>query len=80
MTGSPCTDSGSQLEQFQPDGAKTSEGAQTSGSQSVETSPVVVTLGQSELTFPLTTSGKRRPRWFQETLKEAKENVREPKS
>jgi hypothetical protein len=28
----------------------------------------------------LTTSGKRRPRWFQETLKEAIENVGEPKS
>jgi hypothetical protein len=27
----------------------------------------------------LTNSGKRRPRWFQETLKEAKENVGEPK-
>jgi hypothetical protein len=41
---------------------------------------VAVTLGQSDLTSPLTTSGKRRPRWFQETLKEAKENVGEPKS
>jgi hypothetical protein len=28
----------------------------------------------------LTTSGKKRPRWFQETLKEAIENVGEPKS
>jgi hypothetical protein len=27
----------------------------------------------------LTTSGKRKTRWFQETLKEAKENVGEPK-
>jgi hypothetical protein len=35
---------------------------------------------QRGLTSPLTTSGKRRPRWFQETLKEAKENVGEPKS
>jgi hypothetical protein len=41
---------------------------------------VAVTLGQSDLTSPLTTSGKRRPRWFQETLKEAKENVGDPKS
>jgi hypothetical protein len=74
VTGSPCTASGSQLEQFQ------SDGAQTSGSQSVETSPVAVTLGQSDLTSPLTTSRKRRPRWFQETLKETKENVGEPRS
>jgi hypothetical protein len=43
-------------------------------------SPEAVTLGQRDLTSPLTTSGKRRPRWFQETLKEARENVREPKS
>jgi hypothetical protein len=27
----------------------------------------------------LTTSKKRKPRWFQETLKEAKENIGEPK-
>jgi hypothetical protein len=80
VTGSPCTASRSQSEQFQSDGAQTSEGAQTSRSQSVETSPVAVTLGHSDLTSPLTTSGKRRPRWFQETLKEAKENVGEPKS
>jgi hypothetical protein len=64
----------------QSDGAQTSEGAQTSGSQSVETSPEAVTLGQRDLTSPLTASGKRRPRWFQETLKEARENVGEPKS
>jgi hypothetical protein len=69
VSRSPCTASGSQ-----------SDGAQTSGSQSVETSLVAVTLGQSDLTSPLTTLGKRRPRWFQETLKEAKENVGDPKS
>jgi hypothetical protein len=69
VTGSPCTTSGSQ-----------SEGAEASGSQSVEMSPEAVTLGQRELTSPLTTSGKRRPRWFQETLKEARENVGKPKS
>jgi hypothetical protein len=80
VTGSPCIASGSQLEQFQSDGAQTSEGVQTSGSQSVETSPETVTLGQRDLTSPLTASGKRRPRWFQETLKEARENVGEPKS
>jgi hypothetical protein len=80
VTGSPCTASGSQSEQFQSDGAQTSEGAQTSGFQSVETSPEAVTLGQRDLTSPLTASGKRRPRWFQETLKEAGENVGEPKS
>ena len=41
---------------------------------------MAVTLGQSDLTSPLTTSGKRIPRWFQETLKEARENVGDPKS
>jgi hypothetical protein len=74
VTGSPCTASGSQSEHVQ------SEGAQTSGSQSVEMSPEAVTLGQRDLTSPLITSGKRKPRWFQETLKEARENVGEPKS
>jgi hypothetical protein len=56
------------------------DGTQTSRSQSVETSPEAVTLGPSDLTSPLTTSGKTRPRGFQETLKEARENVGEPKS
>jgi hypothetical protein len=73
VTGSPCTASGSQSEGVQ------SEGAEASGSQSIETRLEVDTLGQGDLTSPLTTSGKRRPRWFQETLKEAKENVGEPK-
>jgi hypothetical protein len=80
VTRSPCTASGSQSEHVQSDGAQTSEGVQTSGSQSVEVSPEAITLGQRNLTSPLTTSGKRRPRWFQETLKEAIENVGEPKS
>jgi hypothetical protein len=80
VTGSPCTASGSQVEHVQSDGAQTSERGQTSGSQSVEASPEAITLGQRDLTSPLTTSGKRRPRWFQETLKEAIENVGEPKS
>jgi hypothetical protein len=74
VTGSPCTASGSQSEHVQ------SEGVEASGSQSVETSPEAVTRGQRDLTSPLTTSGKRRPRWFRETLKEAKENVGDPKS
>jgi hypothetical protein len=73
VTGSPCTSSGSQSEGVQ------SEGSEASGSQSVETSHEAVTLGQRDLTSSLTTSGKRRPRWFQETLKEARENVGEPK-
>jgi hypothetical protein len=72
VTGSPCTASGSQLEQ--------SKGAEALGSQSVETRPEAVTLGQRDLISPLTASGKRIPRWFQETLKEAKENLEEPKS
>jgi hypothetical protein len=80
VTGSPCTASGSQSEHVQSHGAKTSERGQTSGSQSVEASPKAITLGQRDLTSPLTTLGKRRPRWFQETLKEAIENVGEPKS
>jgi hypothetical protein len=37
------------------------------------------TRGHIDLTSPLVTSGKRKPRWFQETLKEAKGNVGEPK-
>jgi hypothetical protein len=80
VTGSPCTTSGSQSEHVQSDGAQTSEGVQSSGSQSVEMSPEVVTLGQRGLTSLLITSRQRRPRWFQETLKEARENVGEPKS
>jgi hypothetical protein len=80
VTGSPCTASGSQSEHVQSDGAQTSERVQSSGSQSVETSPEAVTLGQRDLTSPLTASRKTRPRWFQETLKEARENVGEPKS
>jgi hypothetical protein len=80
MTGSPCTASGSQSDHVQSDGAQTSEGVQSSGSQSVETSPEAITLGQRDLTSPLTSSGKRRPKWFQQTLKEARENVGEPKS
>ena len=45
VTGSPCTASRSQSEQFQSDGAQNSKGVQSSGSQSVETSPEAVTLG-----------------------------------
>jgi hypothetical protein len=80
VIGSPCIALGSQLEHVQSDGAHTSKRGHISGSQSVETSPEAVTLRQGDLTSPLTTLGKRRPRWFQETLKEAKENVGEPKS
>jgi hypothetical protein len=43
-------------------------------------SPEVVTLGPSDLTSSLTTSGNMKPRWFQETLKEARDNVGDPKS
>jgi hypothetical protein len=80
VTGSPCTTSGSQQEHVQSNGAQTLEGVQSSGSQSVETSLEAVTLGQRDLTSALTASGKRRPKWFQETLKEARENVGDPKS
>jgi hypothetical protein len=64
VTGSPCIASGSQAEHVQSYGAQTSKGGQTSGSQSVEASPEAITLRQRDLTSPLTTSGKRRPRWF----------------
>jgi hypothetical protein len=64
VTGSPCTTSGSQSEHVQSDGEQTSDGAHTLGSQSVETSLEAVTLGQRDPTSSLTTSGKRRPRWF----------------
>jgi hypothetical protein len=37
------------------------------------------TLGQGYLISPLVTSGKRKLRWFQQTLKEAKANVGDPK-
>ena len=37
------------------------------------------THGCRDLTSPLVTTGKRKPRWFQDTLKEAKENVGEPR-
>ena len=67
VTGSPCTASESQAQHVQSDGAQTSEKGQTLGSQSVAASPEAITLGQRDLTSPLTTSGKRKPRWFQET-------------
>jgi hypothetical protein len=73
VTGSPCTTSGSQLQRFQ------AEGAEASGSQSVGIRSEAETLGRGDITSPLVTPGKRKPRWFQETLKEAKENVGEPK-
>jgi hypothetical protein len=73
VTGSPCTTSGSQLQGVQ------TEGAETSGSQSVGMRSETKTRGHGDLTSSLVTLGKRKPRWFQETLKEAKENVGEPK-
>jgi hypothetical protein len=78
VTGSPCTASESQAQHVQSDGAQTSERGRLQ--DRVAASPEAITLGPRDLTSPLTTSGKRRPRWFQETLKEAIENVGEPKS
>jgi hypothetical protein len=72
VTRSPCMASGSQLQGVQ------AEGAESSGSQSVGIRSEAETLGRGDLTSPLVTSGKRKSRWFQETLKEAKENVGEP--
>jgi hypothetical protein len=73
VTGSPHTASGSQLQSIQV------EGAEASGSQSVGIRSEVETLGHGYVTSPLVTLGKRKPRWFQETLKEAKDNFEEPK-
>jgi hypothetical protein len=39
----------------------------------------VETLGRGDMTSPLVTPWKRKLRLFQETLKESKENVGEPK-
>jgi hypothetical protein len=36
------------------------------------------TQRDEETTLPEVTSGKKKPRWFQETLKEAKEYVGDP--
>jgi hypothetical protein len=49
VTRLPCTTSGSQSEHVQSDGAQTSEGAQTSGSQSVEMSLKQLLLGRVTL-------------------------------
>jgi hypothetical protein len=73
VTGSPCTASSSQLQEVQ------AEGAEFSGSQSVRIRSEAKTLGRGDITSPLFTPEKRKPRWFQETPKEAKENVEEPK-
>jgi hypothetical protein len=55
------------------------EGAKSSVSQSVGIRSEAETLGRGDLTSPLVTSKKRKLRWFQQTPKEAKENVGEPK-
>jgi hypothetical protein len=73
VTRSPCTASGSQLERVQ------AKGAETSRSQSVGMRSEIETRGRGYLTSPLVTTRKRKPRWFQETLKEAKENVGQPR-
>jgi hypothetical protein len=71
VTGSPCTALGSQLQRVQ------AERAETSRSQSVGMRSKAETRGRGDITSPLVTVGKRKSRWFQETLKEAKENVKE---
>jgi hypothetical protein len=73
VTGSPCTTSGSQLQRLQE------EGVEALGSQSVGIKSKAETLGRRDITSPLVTLGKRKSRWFHETLKEVKENVGEPK-
>jgi hypothetical protein len=54
------------------------EGAETSGSQSVGMRSETDSWAQRSY-YPLVSPGKRKPRWFQETLKKAKENVGEPR-
>jgi hypothetical protein len=73
VIGLPRTASSSQLQIIQ------AEGAEASSSQSVGIRFEAETLGRRDITSPLVTLGKRKPRWFQETPKEAKENVGEPK-
>jgi hypothetical protein len=53
-------------------------GAGASGSQTTLQRFVHETQGHEETTPREVTSGKKKPRWFQETLKEAKEYVGEP--
>jgi hypothetical protein len=62
VTRSPCTASSSQLQRVQ------AEGEETSGSHSVGMRSETETRGHSDLTSPLVTPEKRKPRWFQETL------------
>jgi hypothetical protein len=73
VTGSPCTASSSQLHRVH------AKGAEISGSQCVGMRFETEIPGNRDLTSLLVTPGKRKPRWFQETLKEAKENVGEPR-
>jgi hypothetical protein len=72
VTGPPGTGSESQLSSIQ------TVGAGASGSQTTDQRSVHETQRHEETTPPEVTSGKRKPRWFQETLKEAKEYVGEP--
>jgi hypothetical protein len=73
VTGSPSTASCSQLPGIQ------AEGTDASGSQTTVLRSVDETIGRGDATSPLITPRKRKPRWFHETLKEAMENVGEPK-
>jgi hypothetical protein len=72
VTGPPVTTSGSQLLSIQ------TIGAGALGSQTTLQRFVHETQGHEKTTPPEVTSGKKKPRWFQETLKEAKEYVGEP--
>jgi hypothetical protein len=72
VTGPPGTTSVSELPSIQ------TVGADASGSQTTLQRSVDETQRHEETTQPEVTSGKRKPRWFQETLKEPKEYVGEP--
>jgi hypothetical protein len=72
VTGPPNTATGSQIYCIQTGGARAS-GSQTTLRRSMDE-----TQGHEETAPREVTLGKRKPRWFQETLKESKEYVREP--
>jgi hypothetical protein len=72
VTGPPRTGSESQLSSIQ------TVDAGDLGSQTTDQRSVHEIQRHEETTLPEVTSGKRKLRWFQETLKEAKEYVGEP--
>jgi hypothetical protein len=72
VTGPPSTATGSQVSGTQPTSARASR------SQTFMLRSMDETKGHEGTAPQEVTSGKRKPRWFQETLKEAKELIGEP--